>query len=413
MFDLWYNIKSHIPLLWKNPSIVYLDNASTTQKPQQIINAMNNYQTSSYANIHRGVYTLAEQSEQWYLSSKKKIAQFIGALHQEIIYTYNATYASNIFAQSLIATYNLWEWDIIFLWIWDHHATIVPWQLLSKQYGFTLQYIPIDMITLDIERSQYIQMLEQYHPKVVICSHVSNVTGAIYDVTRLTQQAKQHSHDTLVVLDGSQAVPHIKVDVHAIGCDAYFFTGHKVMGPTGIGVLWVKKDVVRSLQSLLGWWGIIESVTIEWCSLIRTADKFEPWTPNLIGAVGLGAAVDFYTEYIDFDLLHQHELIISDRLRAWIRHISDIRLIELGLHMSHCGIVSFALQSENLMDFSEYLADHGVCVRAGGHCAHPLLHTLWYDNGVVRISPFAYTTIDDIDYTIQVIQQYFSEKWVA
>lgn len=108
------------------------------------------------------------------------------------------------------------------------------------------------MITLDIERSQYIQMLEQYHPKVVICSHVSNVTGAIYDVTRLTQQAKQHSHDTLVVLDGSQAVPHIKVDVHAIGCDAYFFTGHKVMGPTGIGVLWVKKDVVRSLQSLLG-----------------------------------------------------------------------------------------------------------------------------------------------------------------
>lgn len=399
---IWDAIKKHFPIFSHNTNLIYLDNASTTHKPISVINAMNDYQSSSYANIHRWVYHLAEQSEALYMASKKKVAKFLWWDFREIIYTYNATYASNMLAQSLVKTYNIWKWDTIVVGIWDHHATIVPWQLLSQEYGFEIKFITIDRVSLDIDRTNYYDILKNCNVKVVVCSHVSNVTWMIYDVNRLNLLLKQESENSFFVVDWSQAIPHMKVQVDQLWCDAYFFTWHKMMWPTGIGVLRIKKEKARNLQTTFWGGGIIESVTTDGCSLIRTADKFEPWTPNLIWAIGLSAAVDFYENYNIYGYILEHEKYLYDMvLKSLWDHLS-LSILSKKSSLLHSGIIWLVVN--NPLEFSEKLAEKNICVRAWWHCAHPLLHHLWYDKWVVRISPYIYNTIDDINYMIDVIK---------
>ena len=392
-------IREQFPIFTNNPDLIYLDNASTTHKPQQVIDAMNDYIGHSYANIHRGQYALAEQSELAYLSSKKNVAQFIWSDYREIIYTYNATHASNILAQSLVYSYWLKQWDTVLVGIRDHHATIVPWQLLSKQLGFEVQFIDIDVHTLDIDLEWLKKQLYNNNVKVVVCSHVSNVTGRIYDVQKIHECL---SDDVFFAVDGSQAVPHFQVNVSTLWCDAYFFTGHKMMGPTGIGLLWIEKNKSRNLQTLQWWWGIIEEVTTRWCSLIRTADKFEPGTPNLIWAVGLWAACDFYKNFnIYANIKESHS--------KWKESYDDIKdifwnsavLWEAGENM--VGILSLNVAHGD--EIGEQLASHDICVRVGWHCAHPLLTRLGISHGVVRISPFVYNTVEDMESLVQTLSK--------
>lgn len=410
MRALWYDIKKQFPIFSdNNKDLLYFDNASTVQKPQSVIDSMNDYISQHYANIHRWVYSLAEESEQLYIQSKQKIAKLINAEYREIIYTYNATYASNMLAQSLVQTYNIWQWDVVFVWIRDHHATIVPRQLLAQQHWFEVKFIMIDHNTLDIDWELFWEMIYQYKPKVIVCSHVSNVTWIVYDVQRIATLISWISEEIFFVVDGSQAVPHMQVNVKNIGCDAYLFTGHKMMWPTGIWVLWIDKHIVRNLQTTLWWWGIIESVTVDSCSLIRTADKFEPWTPNLIWAIGLWAACDFYEDYDIYEYIHDHEKLLYRNLVNWLQSLDDrITIFWWSTTLPNCGIVSLVV--DHPLEFSEYLADHGICVRAWGHCAHPLLHYLWQDKWTVRISPFIYNTVDEVNILLDKISQYVV-KW--
>lgn len=401
---LWQNIKKEFPIFLKYPDLVYLDNASTTHKPQFVIEAMNSYQMNSYANIHRWVYELAEQSELLYTESKKKIAQLIWANFREIIYTYNATYASNMLAQSLMKTYAIGVWDTVFLWIRDHHATIVTWQLLSKQYGFQIKFINIDKETLDIDRSSLAELIDIHKPKIICCSHVSNVTWVIYDMKRIKSLILSFSLDSFFIVDGSQAVPHMKIDVTTLWCSAYFFTGHKILWPTGIWVLWIEKNYARKLDTIFGGGGIIESVTIDGCSLIRTADKFEPWTPNLIGAIGLWSACDFYYDNSIYEYIWEYEKYLYSNLISLLSENKKLSILWSSSLMPSCGIVSLVV--DDPLWFSEYLSSYNICVRAWWHCAHPLLHHLNQDKWVVRISPFFYNTIEDINFLIQKISEY-------
>jgi selenocysteine lyase/cysteine desulfurase len=405
MIFLWNNIKKNFPIFSHNEDIVYFDNASTVHKPQYVINMMNDYIENSYANIHRWTYSLAEQSEWLYKDSKKKIAELIWWDYREIIYTYNATYASNILAQSLVKTYYIWPWDTILIWIWDHHATIVPRQLLAQQYWFHIEFITLDKDTLEIDWNYLSQLIDTYHPKVVVCSHVSNVTWFIYDVQRIGLFLKSQSENIFFAVDGSQAVPHMKIDVKNLWCDAYFFTGHKMMWPTGIGVLRIEKLVVRQLQTMLWWGGIIESVTTDSCSLIRTADKFEPWTPNLIGAIGIWAACDFYNNYSIYEYIYAHENLLYTTIVEWLMWLQDkIIVLWWEIHLPNCGIVSLIVDQP--LELSEHLANKNICVRAWGHCAHPLLHYVWQDKWVLRISPFIYNTLDDVWFLLDTLRQY-------
>lgn len=401
VMNLWHDMRTFFPIFSQNKDFVYLDNASTVQKPQIVIDAMSEYTSHSYANIHRWQYRLAEESEFLYVSSKKKVAKLLWWDFREISYTYNATHACNILAQSLVISYKLWVWDVVLLGIRDHHATIVPRQLLAKEFGFSVKFIEIDLESFDIDWKWLRSLLKNNNVKVVMCSHVSNVTGIVYDMTRIRQQL---SENIFFAVDGCQAVPHMKIDVNIVWSDAYIFTGHKMMWPTGIGVLWIQKTKSRKLQTLSGWGGIIDSVTREWCSLIRTADKFEPWTPNLIGAVGLAAACDFYLNYNLYKTLSSHENNLISYVEKQLSILSYVKIVWKNISCQKSGILSLFI--ENPLDFSEKLAALDICVRAGGHCAHPLLHHLWYDKGLVRISVFWYNTMSDMEKLVQSISSF-------
>ena len=391
------NIREHFPIYTTYPDLHYLDNASTTHKPQKIIDAMNQYISHDYANIHRGQYFLAEQSEWLYIQSKKTVAKFIGWDYREVIYTYNATHASNIITQSLVYTYNLQQWDVVLVGIRDHHATIVARQLLSQQFWFEVQFIDINPDTLDIDWEKLHKQLNNKNIKVVTCSHVSNVTGKIYNINKISNLL---SDDIFFVVDGSQAVPHFQVNVSALWVDAYFFTGHKMMGPTGIGVLWIEKEKSRFLQ-VTQWWGwIIEDVTTAWCSLIRTADKFEPGTPNLIWAIGLWAACDFYATHDIYEYIQMQHTTWKLSYDNLIKKVWAHSII-WWITDSTIGIISLVLPRYE--EIWEKLADNNICVRVGGHCAHPLLSRLDIDHGVIRISPFIYNTSEDMDNLIELL----------
>ena len=391
MLNLWSDFRPLFPIFSNNPDIIYVDNASTTQKPQSVIDAMNHYMFNDYANIHRWQYYLAEQSDFIYKESKKKVAELIWWDHREIIYTYNATYSCNILAQSLVVSRKLWVGDTVLVGIRDHHATIVPRQLLAKQFGFEVKFISIDIENLDIDRKNLDELLLN-NVKVVMCSHVSNVTGIVYDMDRIHSLL---SDDTFFAIDGSQAVPHTKIDVKNLWCDAYIFTSHKMMGPTGLGVLWIQKDLARSLDTLIGGGGIIDVVTTTWCSLVRTSEKFEPGTPNIIGAVGLGAACDFYKQHNIYKRLTQYESNLTNYLKSLLFNNKKVNIIWQHSHLSHGGILALAV--DDPLAIAEQLANQHICIRAGGHCAHPLLHHLGYDKGLVRISVFVYNTREEMD----------------
>ncbi len=383
-------IREQFPIFQNNPDLVYLDNASTTQKPQLVIDTMNNYITHDYANIHRGQYRLAEQSELSYMQSKKSVADLISVDFREIIYTYNATHASNILAQSLVYSYGLKQWDVVLIGMRDHHATIVPWQLLSKQFGFEIQFIALDKETGEIDWNALESQLYDNNIRVVICSQISNVTWKIYDIKKIHDCL---SDNIFFAVDGSQAVPHFEVKVSELWCDAYFFTGHKMMGPTGIGILWIEKNQSRNLNTIQWWWGIIEDVTTTWCTLIRTADKFEPGTPNLIGAIGLWAACEFYKQYNIYDNIEKNHIMINAIYKKLLDHIWYDKVV---WWWNDDGIGILSLNLPNYHEIGEKLGEQNICVRVWWHCAHILLSHFGIDHGVVRISPFAYTTEEDM-----------------
>jgi cysteine desulfurase/selenocysteine lyase len=350
--------------------------------------------STSNANIHRWAYTRSEQSEQLYDNTKKLSAWLLWCHASEIRFGYNATNCLNIIIHALCTTYKYTNQDTIMLGIRDHHATIVTRQLLSKQYGFHIKYIYIDKTTHEIDRDDLRTKIQTHTVRAIFCSHVSNITGHIYPVEQIRTLV---SDGIFVCIDGSQMIPHHDVDVTSIQCDAYIYTGHKIMAMTGIGVAYLRKSYIRSLETTRGGWSMIESVSQTSCTLVRTSGKFEPGTPNMAGIASLHAAI-IYRQSCTLDTRN-----LLEYTRDALSRIPYIIL--LWTKKNNIGIVSFVIDGIQTHIIQDHLESHHICVRSGGHCAHPLLEYLGHIAGVVRVSLYGYNTVSDIDYFIQTLMQ--------
>lgn len=402
--------KTDFPLSIAYPDLVYLDNASTTPKPQFVLDQVNHYITHDYANIHRGVYDLAEQSEIFYEASKKATAQHLHCHRSQLIYHYNATACANMLVDLLVHNNVVWPGDRVRIGLRDHHATIVPRQLMADKIGCQIEYIPFDPETYAIDRERVDERVRQSDPrsfaghdsqtvdssesnalnhqstklpKACFVCHASNVTGQIYDVARLRRLLDK---DVFFAIDASQSVPHFPIDVTSLGCDALFFTAHKMLAYTGLGVLYLAKHYLQSWKPTQGGGAIIESVTTSGCSLQAGVVRFEPGTPNLIAAVSLRAAWSYVEKIGGYEALMAHEGVLMEYCLDSFAQRPWLTLVGSSDPVVRTPTFSFVMRGKTSQEVWEYLATRQICVRTWGHCAHPLLQHLGYDHGVVRVS---------------------------
>jgi cysteine desulfurase/selenocysteine lyase len=345
----------------------YLDSGATAQKPRQVIDAMARAMGADYATVHRGVYARSAEMTLVYEAARRTIAKFIGGDEHEVVFTRGATEAINLVAQSWGAA-NLQAGDRILLSTLEHHSNIVPWQILRERIGFEIDVCPLtEDGRIDLDAAE--TLLTPAH-KLVSLAHVSNVLGSVLDVERAVALAK--SVGAKVLIDGCQAVPRLKVDVAALGCDFYVFSAHKLYGPTGIGALWAKAEILDAMPPWQGGGSMIDRVTFAKTTWAPAPTRFEAGTPAIVEAIGFAEAVD-YVEAIGLDAIHAHELSLVDNLRGELRAINSVRLF--GPDHS-AGIVSFSMDGVHPHDLGTILDEEGVAIRAGHHCAQPLMEHL-------------------------------------
>jgi len=393
--------KSNFPIFQNNPWLVYLDNAASTQKPQYVIDGVSDFVSKYYANIHRWNYWLSEKSEWFYHKSKELVAQFLWCKASEIIYGYNATQLINLIAQSLCNCWKLKKWDTVLLWIRDHHANILPRQILAETYGFQIRFINIDK-NYDIDREDFEKKYDET-VKVVACWHVSNVTWTIYDVKKIKSKLNEN---TFFLVDGSQSVPNFPVDVNQIQCDCLVFTGHKMMAYTGIWAMYLKKEWIKLLKPLISWWGAIEDVDTTWYKLPTTLEKFEAWTPNIIWAISLLKSLEYIKSigWMSAIRKHEQELVNYIISKAWSlpagRHGMKHKAFSIigSLDPSkRVWVFSFVIPSKpNFNEIGEKFDEDKICIRCGWHCAYPL-HKYLGISGTCRMSIYIYNDKQDID----------------
>ncbi len=376
--------------------LVYLDSTATSQKPRQVIEAMSQYYRQSNANIHRGIHTLAEESTMAYESARDRIAAFIGAPSpRQIIFTRNATESINLVAQTW-GRVNLKENDLIILTEMEHHANLVPWQMLAAERALRLEFIPVaadGLLNLDA----YADLLK-LEPKLVAFSQMSNVLGTITPAAEIIRMA--HQAGALALVDAAQSVPHIPVDVGILDADFLAFSAHKMCGPNGIGVLYGRKELLEAMPPFLGGGDMIKRVELRSFSVNEIPFKFEAGTPAVAEAIGLGVAVDYLTE-IGMENIEQHEKIIAAYLLERLEEIPGVTVY--GPTAEHKGAVaSFTLSDAHAHDISQILDSVGVAVRAGHHCAMPL-HTKYQIPATARASFYLYNTPEEVDRLIDGI----------
>ncbi len=371
--------------------LVYLDNAATTQKPRAVIDALVAYYETTNANIHRGIHTLAQRATDQYEGTRQKVADFIGAADPgEIVFTRNATEAINLVAQSWGGEH-LGPGDEVVLSVMEHHSNIVPWQLLAGRTGAALRFVDVDSegrLSMDSLR-------ETINPrtKLVAVVHASNVLGTINPVAEITELA--HAQGALVLLDGAQSVPHLPVDVQAIGCDFLAFSAHKMYGPTGVGVLWARAELLASMQPFLGGGDMISIVRPEGSTWADVPHKFEAGTPNIADVIAFGAAID-YLQQVGLAEAHAFETDLTAHAIDRLSTIDGISLHGPLDPRSRTGLISFTLPGVHPHDVSEVLDTHGVAIRAGHHCAQPLMRRLGVP-ATNRASFGIYNTKDEIE----------------
>ncbi len=345
----------------------YLDSAATAQKPQAVIDAVSRAIGVDYATVHRGVYSRSAEMTLGYEAARRRIAAFIGGQEDEIVFTRGATEAINLVAQSWGAA-NLKAGDRILLSELEHHSNIVPWQLLRDRIGIHIDVCPLtDDGRVDLDAAE--RMLTREH-RLVALAHVSNVLGSVLDARRAADLA--HSVGALLLLDGCQAVPRLPVDVATLDCDFYAFSGHKIYGPTGIGALWARADLLAAMPPWQGGGSMIDRVTFAATTYAPAPQRFEAGTPAIVEAIGLAVACD-YVARIGLDAIHAHEARLVARLRDALRGMNDVTLF--GPEDS-AGIVSFALDGVHPHDLGTILDEEDVAIRAGHHCAQPLMDRL-------------------------------------
>ena len=345
----------------------YLDTAATAQKPQVVVDAVAKATGADYATVHRGVYSRSAEMTLGYEAARRRVAAFIGGREEEIVFTRGATEAINLVAQSWGAA-NLKPGDRILLSELEHHSNIVPWQLLQDRIGFHIDVCPLTEDGLvDLDAAE--RMLTRDH-RLVALAHVSNVLGSVLDARRAAYLA--HGVGAKLLLDGCQAVPRLPVDVAALDCDFYAFSGHKLYGPTGVGALWARGDILADMPPWQGGGSMIDRVTFERTTYAPAPQRFEAGTPAIVEAIGLAVACDYVVGY-GLSAIHAHEARLVAQLREALRGMNDVTLF--GPEDS-AGIVSFALDGVHPHDLGTILDEEDVAIRAGHHCAQPLMDRL-------------------------------------
>ena len=387
-------IRADFPILDRKTrggkDLVYLDNAASSQKPREVVDALSDYYLRYNANVHRGIHTLSEEATDEYEKARRKIQAFINAEHaEELIFVRNTTEAINLVAHSYGA--RLREGDEILLSEMEHHSNLVPWQMLADRSGARLKFIPIhDDGNLDMDA---FPALLTDRTRVVAVSHMSNVLGTINPVEEITRAA--HAAGAVVLLDAAQSVPHIPVDVRAIGADFLAFSGHKMLGPMGVGVLYGRRELLDSMPPFLGGGNMIMKVELEHTTYNELPDKFEAGTPDAGGAIALGVAVD-YLSRLGMDRVHRHEQELVDYALEVLLSMPDVAIYGPKTSEGRGGVISFNVGDIHPHDIGTLLDRDGVAVRAGHHCCQPLMRRLG-QAATARASFYVYNTRAEVD----------------
>jgi cysteine desulfurase / selenocysteine lyase len=399
MYDV-EEIRRDFPILKRSiggKKLAYLDNAATSQKPRQVLDALNEYYMEHNANIHRAVHCLAEEATTAYEESREKLASFLGAADaKELIFTRGTTEAINLVAYAW-GCKNLREGDEIVLTEAEHHSNLVPWQLTAQATGAKLRFIPIqEDSTLDMEEAERIV---GPRTKLVGCIHASNVLGTLNPVEELAEIA--HAVGALMLVDGAQSAPHMPVDVDALGCDFYACSGHKMLGPTGVGVLWGKSEILEEMDPFLGGGEMIREVHLDRSTWNDLPHKFKAGTMNIAQAVGLGAAADYLSK-LGMENVREHERKLGEYAYRRLSELEGIKVY--GPKEDRTGLVSFSLPDVNPHDLSQLLDEEGIAIRSGHHCTQPLMRRL----GVVataRASFYLYNTEEEVDVLVEALER--------
>lgn len=374
----------------------YLDSAATAQKPQAVIDAIARAYGEDYATVHRGVYARSANMTLAYEAARRKVALFVNARSEaEIVYVRGATEGINLVAQCWAGT-QLEAGDRILLSTLEHHSNIVPWQIAAEKVGAAIDVVPLTADhRIDLDAMQ--AMITPRH-RMVALAHVSNVLGSVLDCRRAADIA--HSVGAKILIDGCQAVPRLSVDVRALDCDFYVFSAHKLYGPTGIGVLWARAELLDAMPPYQGGGSMIDKVTFEKTTYAPPPTRFEAGTPHIVGVVGLAAAID-YVEGIGLDAIHAHECALVGRARAALEGLNSVRLF--GPEDS-AGILSFEVEGVHPHDVGTILDETGVAIRAGHHCAQPLMRHLGVE-ATARASFGIYSDQSDVDALVEGLER--------
>lgn len=388
-------VKKEFPILDRvvnGRRLVFLDSAASSQKPRAVIDAMTHYYETTHANVHRGVYSLAEEATAAYEKARTDTARFVGAKGpSEIVFAKNVTEVLNLIAHSW-GRQNLHEGDAILLTVAEHHANLVPWLQLAEERGIELRYLDIDD-DYQIDMSDLDRLIDGV--KLVSITAASNVLGTLPPIRTISDAA--HAAGALVCVDGAQFSPHLRTDVSELGCDFYGFTAHKMLGPTGIGVMWARDELLESMDPFLGGGEMIADVRLDGWTAREHPYKFEAGTPPIAEAIGLGAAIEML-DRLDFDAIREHEVSLTAYA---LRHLNEqlgerITIFGPAEPSQRMGVISFELADVHPHDVSQVLDREGVAVRAGHHCAKPLMRRLGV-NATVRASFYVYNDEDDVD----------------
>ncbi|MCI4432372.1 MAG: cysteine desulfurase [Nitrosopumilus sp.] len=390
------NLRKDFPILQRtvrdNKTLIYLDNASTTQKPNQVIDAITDYYRNHNANIHRAVYALAEEATELYEQARDKIARFINIKNrEEIIFVRGTTEAINLVAYAWGRS-NVKKDDIIVTTEYEHHSNIVPWQLLTQEKGAKLEYIGMDdngeLILNDLDK-----YLATGKVKLVTFSLMSNVLGTISDAEKIISKCKEAG--VLTLIDGAQAVPHMPVDIEKLGCDFFAFSGHKMLGPTGIGVLWVRKSVLQTMNPFHGGGDMIREVHKYETTWNDLPYKFEAGTPNIADVIGFGAAIDYLTK-LGMDKIREHEIELTNYAMEKLSQVKGLTIYGTKDISKRGGVISFNFADVHPHDVAQIIDEEGIAVRSGHHCAQVLMERLNVA-ATSRASFYIYNTKEEVD----------------
>lgn len=392
-------IRSDFPFFSSHPTVAYLDSAATAQKPTVVLDAMNQFYARYNANVHRGAYPIADEASRMFEDARREVARFIGASsHNQIVFTKNATEALNLAAHGIAST-RLSAGDEIVLSTAEHHANLVPWQHYAARFGARLVFLPVtDEGVLDLDAAA---QLISSRTKVVAITHCSNVLGVLNPIAQIVALARRVG--AVVVVDGAQSVAHGAVNVQELDCDVLAFSGHKLGGPTGIGVLYARTELLDQWPPLLFGGGMVDTVDFTKTTYAPPPHRFEAGTPPIAEAIGLAAALR-YLNSIGMKSIAEHGYALRAQAATGLSEIPGVRILGPQRSGNEGGIISFAIEGIHPHDLAWYCGDREVCVRAGSHCAHPLLKSLGLD-GTVRASFYLYSTEQEVERLITTVDQ--------